>query len=180
LGKEEDFHDGDGSSKPKGILNGVAAGRITKTGGNTTNIRYQDIPAAMGLLDAEYHMAGRPGSLKSLMHSGIFWNGIVADTDTQGNPIYPMSWLFGGGTRSLFETEVVFSGHMPSTPATDKIISVHGNLMDAYVIPSTGTQEIEVSDDVRFLQWQRVYRIQEYCDGKVRDNKAVSYIQSAD
>lgn len=179
LGKEGDFHSGNGVAKPKGILNGVAAGRLVKTGGNTTNIQYKDIPEAMGLLDAEYHMAGRPGALRSLMHSAIFWNGIVGATATDGHPLYPMQWIFGGGSKNLFETEVVFSSQMVKTPAANALLSVHGNFMDAYVIATTGTQEIEVSDDVKFLQWQRVYRIQEYCDGTVRDNRALAYVQSA-
>ena len=178
LGKEDDFHDGNGTSKPKGILNGVAAGRITKTGGNTTDIRYQDLPSAMAKLDAEYHQPGRPGSLVALMHSAEFWKGIVAKVDTDGRPLYPMHWLFGN-PRMLFEAMVVFSHKMAQAPAANALLAVVGNMMDAYVIATTGTQEIEVSDDVKFLSWQRTYRIQEYCDGQVRDDKALGYVQSA-
>lgn len=178
LGKEDDFHDGDGSSKPKGVLNGVAATRIQKTGGNTTDIRYQDIPGALSKLDAEYFTMGREGSLTCVMHSTEYWNGIVAKTDSDGRPLYPPNWLFGGG-RQLFEARVVFSHKMATTPAANALLAMVGNMMDAYVIATMGTMEIEISDDLRFLEWERVYRIQEYCDGQVRDDKALAYVQSA-
>ena len=177
LGKEDDFHDGDGSSKPKGILNGVAAARITKTGGATTALRYQDVPHALALLDAEYHASSRGDSLVSLMNSRVFWEQIVALKDSNGQPVYPPSLAMGGG-RQLFTTRVEFSHKMASTAAADKLLVCTGNFRDGYVIASTGTAEIEVSDDVNFMKFERVYRIQEYCDGKVRDAKALAYVQS--
>ena len=177
LGKEDHFHNGTGSGQPKGILHGVAAGRIVKTGGDAVDIRYQDIPNALGMLDAEYHMSGRPGALVSLMHSATWFRAFVGSTGTDGHPLYPH---LAQGLKEIFSTRVNFSHKIASAVAADALLAVVGNFLDAYVIATMGGQEIQVTDDARFLEWERVYRIQEYCDGTVRDDKAVAYVQSAD
>ena len=175
LGKENDFHNGDGMGKPKGVLNGVAAGRIAKTGGNAVNIRYQDMPAALALLDAEYHQPGREGSLASLMHSSIWFTAFVGSVASDGHPVYPHLAM---GGKEIFSTRAVFSHAMVKAPAANALLAGVGNFMDAYVIATLGTMEIEVSDDVRFLEYERVYRIQEYCDGQVQDANALAFVQS--
>ena len=175
LGKENDFHNGTGTNEPKGILDGVAAGRIVKTGGNNTTIRYQDIPAALGKLDAEYHADTRVGSLSSLMHSAIWFNAFVGATGTDGHPLYPHLAM---GGNEIFSTRRVFSHAMKKAAADGNILAVTGNFMDAYVIVTMGGQEIQVTDDLRFLSFERVYRIQEYCDGTMRDDKGLAYVAS--
>ena len=176
LGKENAFHNGTGVGQPKGILHGVTDARITKTGGVDVNIRYQDLPAALALLDAEYHQPGREGSLSSLMHSAIWFTAFVGAVSAQdGHPIYPH--LARGG-KDIFSTQAVFSHAMAKVVAANNLLACTGNFMDAYVIATMGSAEIEVSDDVRFLSWERVYRIQEYCDGQVQDTDALAYVQS--
>ena len=177
LGKENDFHNGNGTGKPKGILHNVPAARIQKTGGNAVNIRYGDIPAALGLLDAEYHSDTRAGSISSLMHSATWFNAFVGAVASDGHPIYP-HLAQGGG--NIFGTNRVFSHAMQAAPAADALLAVVGNFSDFYVIATMGGSEITVSDDLRFLSFERVYRIQEYCDGTPRDDKAAAFIQSAD
>lgn len=185
LGKELDFHQGNGSSKPLGILHNVdnrawnyaqhpANTQIQRTGGNTTNIRYQDIPGALGQLDTEYHMSGRDGGMTSLMTSSVWFNAFVASVSSQdSHPIYPH--LARGG-REIFGTTVKYSSMMAKAPAENRVLAVVGNFMDAYVIATLGGMEVEVSDDLRFLEYERVYRIQEYCDGTVRDRRGLVYI----
>jgi len=175
-GKERDFHNGDGNGEPKGILHAVPASRIRKTGGNTTNIQYGDIPNALGLLDADYHEGERPGSLITLLHSRIWFSafvGAVAAGDK--HPLYPH--LATGG-RQIFSTMARFSSEMAQTPVENAILAAVGNFMDGYVIGTVGSAEIEVTDDARFLEWERCYRIQEYCDGQVRDALALAYVVS--
>ena len=174
-GKERDFHNGTGVGEPKGILQSVPTERIRKTGGSKTDIRYEDIPNALGLLDADYHEGERPGSLVSLMHSRIWFSGIVAAKGSDGHPLYPH--LATGG-RGIFSTVARFSSEMAQMPAANAILACVGNFMDGYIIGTVGSAEIEVTDDARFLEWERTYRIQEYCDGQIRDELALAYIQS--
>ena len=139
LGKENDFPTpGPVAGEPKGILNGVAAGRIEKTGGNTTLPRYQDLPNALGKLDAEYHMAGRPGSLVSLMHSAIWFAAYVGSVATDGHPVYPH---LAQGMKEIFTTRVEFSHAMKNAAADGNLLVAAGNFMDAYVIGTLGTAE---------------------------------------
>ena len=185
LGKERDFHNGDGSSKPLGILHNVDRQAknsgshpdntlIQITGGNTANIRYGDIPGALGRLDTEYHMSGREGGMTSLMASNIWFNAFVGAVSSQdSHPIYPH--LARGG-REVFGTMTKYSSMMAKNPAENRVIAIVGNFMDAYVIATLGGMEVEVSDDMRFLEYERVYRIQEYCDGTVRDRRAIVYV----
>ena len=91
-------------------------------------------------------------------------------------PLYP--FLAQGG-REIFGTGTVYSHAMAKAPSANALLAVTGNFMDAYVIATLGTMEIEVSDDFRFLDFERVYRIQEYCDGQVQDDDAIAYVQSA-
>ncbi len=175
-GKEADFHNGDGSSQPNGILNSIPSGRITDTANATSGIAYGTIPTALATLDAEYHADMRPGQLCTMMHSSRFFLDIVADVDDDGQPIWPRS-LAMPGMREIFSTKVVFSHLMASTLAANNNLAVVGHFGDGYVIATGGVNEIEVSDDSRFLQWERVYRIQEYVDGQKRDENAFAWIQ---
>ena len=173
--KERDFHWGTGAGEPKGVLHDIPASRVRKTEGNTTNIRYEDVPNALGLMDADYHMGNRPGSIVSLMHSRIWFSGFVGAKATDGHPLYPH--LANGG-RLIFGTTAMFSSEMAAVPAKDATLACVGNFLDGYIIGTVGGTEIEVTDDARFLEWERTYRIQEYCDGQIRDDLALTYIQS--
>jgi len=182
LGKETEFHNGTGAANGQclGILNSAAATAArTSTIPKNKNIPYSGIPNALGMLDPEYHMGMRPGAISTLMHSAQWFGGFVAATGSDGHPIFP-NLATNVGPPNLFNTNIVYSFLLSNKVGSDvpasTIMAVVGNFLDAYVIATLGGSEIEVSDDVRFLDWERVYRIQEYCDGTVRDNRALSYI----
>lgn len=188
LGKETDWHNGTGTGEPLGILTGVdntATPNATNfpnlvaTGGNTAGLGYGSIPDALGLLDTEYHLMGGPGVV-SLIGTVTWFRDFVGKTadgaGQNGQALYP--FLANGG-NNIFGTRVQFSSQIHnSTPAANRVLAVVGSFMDAYVIASSGNTEIRASDDDRFLQWERVFSIQEYADGKPRDRRALSYIRS--
>ena len=181
LAKESYWHNGTGSGQPKGIMNGIPSARTYETDDGQTARqppRYDAIPQLLSMLDAEYHSDMRPGSLSSLMHSAFFYRYFVGAMDAEGRGLYPH--LMMGDSRNLFGTRTVFS-HLLEQGLTDNAYPiVTGNFYDAYLIATHGGQEVEVSDDTRFLQWETVYRIQEYCDGNIRDNRALSYLRLTD
>jgi len=180
LGKEAQFHNGSGAANFQclGILDttsGATAARIHRLSKVNSQIGYADMPIALSMLDTEYHAGMRPGAVVSLMHSAIWFKDFVAALATDGHPIYP-NLATSPLPPGMFGTRVVYDSVLPSSPSANKCLTIIGNFQDAYVIATMGGSEIEVSDDLRFLEWERVYRMQEYCDGTIRDNLALTYI----
>ena len=179
IGKEGDFHSGTGTGEPKGILNQIPASRTYSTAdGETTREApdYAAVPILLSMLDTEYH-TGRPGSVGMMLHSAFWYKYFVGAMDGEGRGLYPQLMQ---GSGHFFVPNVHFSFLMEQALTDDSYPIVLGNFMDGYVIATMGGQEIEVTDDARFLQWETVYRIQEYCDGTIRDNRAFSYLRLTD
>ena len=176
LGKEADFHNGNGTNKPDGILNAIPAGRITDTASASAGFAYGTVPAALANLNAEYH-TGPAGNLVFLVHSARWFADFVGQVATDGHPVYPHLMMGGEMSRGLFGARVNFSHLLAATVASDANLGVVGDFYNGYVIATGGMAEVEVSDEARFLDWEYVYRIQEYCDGTRRDANAFAWIQ---
>ena len=176
LGKEDAFHIGTGANQPQGVIGGnVGTARTHKTGAVDRGVRFSDNTAALALLDAGYHMDTTTGGITLLVHSAVWFTDYVGLTANNGHPIFPS--LSAGGS-SVFGARRVYSHRLAQTPADGAFLAIYGNFYDAYVIATTGTASIDISDEARFSEFERAFRIVEDCDGRVQDRNALAYIRS--
>lgn len=162
VAKEEAIINGDGTSKPKGILKETPADGQAL---DVAAIGYDTLVDAEAALPEEYE-----ANAKWFMSKKTFM-AFVGMTDKQGQPIARVNYGIGGKPeRTLLGREVITTGtYLPSYSATLATGTVFAFLFDMsdYVLNSNYDMGISKRQDWDTEDWQT--KAVTACDGKVID-----------
>ena len=176
--QETRFTTGTGTNMPKGITNGVAAGRtqtsaFTATGTSaTTAPNIKDFSSVLGSLDPKYIARG----ITWMMNSDTFFR-VIGQTDTTGQLIH-LPRTHERPFDTLLGHRVSFNNFMDSYAASKNVV-IGGDINSAYVIRELGTFNVATSSEHRFLNQEIIFQGTHRVDGQVRDETAYRLIKTA-
>lgn len=175
-GFNEAFTTADGSSKPLGMIAGLAAlsssAGIGKTGSSTTAITYAD------LVDLKYSVnKAYQGNAKWMFN--YLTEGVVRKlVDSQGQPIWSMGNIQNGSPDTILGNPYIINDDMAS-PAAAATPIAFGDFKKAYTIRMVKgvglrrlTELYATSDEVGFVSFMRA-------DGDLMDTKAAKLFKNA-
>lgn len=175
-GFNEAFTTADGSSKPLGMIAGLAAlsssAGIGKTGSSTTAITYAD------LVDLKYSVnKAYQGNAKWMFN--YLTEGVVRKlVDSTGQPIWTMGNIQNGSPDTILGNPYIINDDMAS-PAAAATPVAFGDFKKAYTIRMVKgvglrrlTELYATSDEVGFVSFMRA-------DGDLMDTKAAKLFKNA-
>lgn len=175
-GFNEAFTIADGSSKPLGLVSGLAAlgsnAGIGKTGASTTAVTYAD------LVDLKYSVnKAYQGNAKWMFN--YLTEGVVRKlVDSTGQPIWTMGNIQNGSPDTILGNPYIINDDM-ANPAAGAVPIAFGDFKKAYTIRMVRgvglrrlTELYATSDEVGFVSFMRA-------DGDLMDTKAAKLFKNA-
>lgn len=175
-GFNEAFTVADGSSKPLGMVSGLAAlgssAGIGKTGASTTAITYAD------LVDLKYSVnKAYQGNAKWMFN--YLTEGVVRKlVDSNGQPIWTMGNIQNGSPDTILGNPYIINDDM-ANPAAGAVPIAFGDFAKAYTIRMVRgvglrrlTELYATSDEIGFVSFMRA-------DGDLMDVKAAKLFKNA-
>lgn len=169
---ETRFTNGTGSSMPKGVIHNPAATRTVTTAAATA-ITYGEILDLRFKLDAGYLPQK---SMTCYMMNPAIYSRLLRIFDGDNRPYFQPSAI-AGEPDTIHGSPVKYNPYMPGAFEANDIMVCFGNFMDGYVVRMVGNVDVKMSEHAAFTKNQTVMLANLRADGKVRDDRAFSYLK---